>query len=104
MGRNLTIIKVNILDKEYQISCPEDEVDSLRESAAYLSTKMTEIRDSGNVLGLDRIAVISALNIASELVHEKEQAKALEIESFNSITELSKTIEEAIANNRQLDL
>ena len=57
-------VSVRLLDREYQVACPSDERSDLLDSAEYLDAKMREVRDSGKVVGLDRIAVISALNIA----------------------------------------
>ena len=69
-------VSVKILEKEYQISCKADERTALLDSAESLNKKMREIRDSGKVVGLDRIAVMAALNMAHELllVESKDQA------------------------------
>ena len=58
---------VNILGKEYKISCGHDERKELINSAQQLDQQMMEIRDSGKVIGNERIAVMAALNIAHEL-------------------------------------
>ena len=54
--------------KDYQVSCPADEVQALRDSAFYLDQKMREIKKSGSVLGLDRLAVMAALNITNDFL------------------------------------
>ena len=61
-------ITVSLLGKKFQVSCEEDEVAVLERSAKYLNEKMGEIRDSGRVVGLDRIAVMAALNIIGESI------------------------------------
>ena len=61
-------VTVRILEKEYFVSCPQDERADLLDSAEYLNKKMREIRDSGKVVGADRIAVMAALNMANELL------------------------------------
>jgi len=61
-------VKVLILDREYLVACPEDEKASLLKSAAFLNQRMQEIRDKGKVVGIDRIAVMTALNLAHELL------------------------------------
>jgi cell division protein ZapA len=53
-------VSVRLLDREYQVACPAEERSDLLDSAEYLDGKMREIRDSGKVVGLDRIAVIAA--------------------------------------------
>ena len=61
-----TQVNIKILEKEYQISCPASERAALLDSAEMLNRKMREIRDTGKVIGLDRIAVMAALNMANE--------------------------------------
>ena len=74
-------INISIFDKEYQVSCKPDEIQALRDSAYYLDSKMREIKASGSVLGLDRLAVMAALNIANEYLSSEQQKKALLSES-----------------------
>jgi len=64
---------VHILDKEYRIACTTEEEDNLHAAARYLDNKMREIRASGKVIGADRIAVMAALNMAHDLLEQKEQ-------------------------------
>ena len=70
-------IKVHILGKEYQIVCSEDEEHDLLTAARYLDGKMRKIRDTGRVIGTERIAVMAALNIAHELIQTQYQNKLL---------------------------
>jgi len=61
-------VKIHIMDKEYLVACPKEEQEALLASARYLNEKMTDIRESGKVVGIDRIAVMTALNLAHEIV------------------------------------
>lgn len=61
-------VSVRLLDEEYQVSCEEEEVDDLMASARDLDQRMRRIRESGKVFGVDRIAVMAALNIAHDNV------------------------------------
>jgi len=70
-------VKVTILDKEYLIACPDDEKAELMQSAAYLNRRMKEVRDSGKVVGGDRIAVMVALNITHEMLQSRDSGKDL---------------------------
>lgn len=63
----MTPVEILVLGKPYRIACTESERDDLLESARYLDQKMREVRDVGRVVGLDRIAVMAALNITHEL-------------------------------------
>ncbi|TVZ37520.1 cell division protein ZapA [Alteromonadaceae bacterium 2753L.S.0a.02] len=67
-------VTVNILDKDYQIACPPDERDALHFAAKELDARMRAIRSSGNVIGLERIAIMTALNLCYEL--QKAQGSA----------------------------
>jgi cell division protein ZapA len=70
-------ISIIILDKEYKVVCPVDEQTALLASAKYLNEKMREVRDSGSILGSERIAVITALNIANDYLNTSEAVKGI---------------------------
>ena len=78
MTQQLAQVSVRILDKEYQVACPAEERTDLLDSAEILNSKMREIRDSGRIVGLDRIAVMAALNMANDLIHAKARDQELE--------------------------
>jgi len=61
-------VTVRILDREYQIACREDEREDLLKAAEFVHERMREIRGRGSVIGTDRVAVMTALNIAHELL------------------------------------
>ena len=75
MSEAATPVTVRILDKEYQVACPPGEHAQLIDAAEYLTGQMREIRDNGRVVGLDRIAVMVALNLANELLQERGRAE-----------------------------
>lgn len=62
---------VKILDKEYQVACPREERQALVESAQLLDERMKAIRSTGAVIGLERIAVMAALNLSHELLQSR---------------------------------
>jgi cell division protein ZapA len=77
--RTITL-DVTILGRDFKIACKEGEREELTEAVALLDRRMRDIRDAGKVSGAERIAVMAALNIAHELLHERharsEQAGA----------------------------
>ncbi|MGD8590623.1 MAG: cell division protein ZapA, partial [Chromatiales bacterium] len=93
-----------ILDKEYRISCQPEERDALIESARYLDNKMREVRQTGRVIGTEKIAVMVALNIAHEFLelkkHKSDDTHALS----HRIKNLQEKIEIALNTSNQLDL
>ena len=64
-------LQINVMGREFRVACPEDEQKGLLEAVDYLNKKMNEIRDNGKVIGLERIAIMAALNIAHELLATK---------------------------------
>lgn len=64
-------ICVRILEKEFRVACPKNQELALRDAALYLDKHMQQIRQTGRVIGLERIAVMAALNIANELLNLK---------------------------------
>lgn len=67
MSSAMKSVDVSIMGREFRVACPEEEERALLESVAYLDKKMHEIRDAGKVVGIERIAIMAALNIAHEL-------------------------------------
>ena len=93
MSEEMQRVTVQLLDKEYQVACPEDERAALLESAELLNRKMKEIRDSGKVVGVDRIAVMAALN----LCHEMLQGKSSNMKADERLLGRIRTLNDALA-------
>lgn len=66
---------ISLLGRDYKVSCKEHESDALVESVSFLDQRMREIRGAGKVAGVERIAVMAALNIANDLLSERREAK-----------------------------
>ncbi len=98
------MVSVRILDKEYQVACPASERTDLLDSAEVLNAKMREIRDSGRIVGLDRIAVMAALNMANDLLHAQARDKALEGDISDRLKSISDRVESALGGTQPLNL
>jgi cell division protein ZapA (FtsZ GTPase activity inhibitor) len=61
-------VDVSIMGREFTVSCTDEEREGLLNAVSYLDKKMHDIRDSGKVVGLDRIAIMAALNLSHELL------------------------------------
>ena len=96
-------VSVRILEKEYQVSCPADERTDLLDAAELLNSKMREIRDSGKVVGLDRIAVMAALNMTNELLKTKAKEDSIESTLRPRLKVLNERVD-SVLNNQQLEL
>lgn len=97
-------INITILDKEYKIACPAGEQSALLASAEYLDNKMREVRDGGSIIGSERIAVITALNITHELLNSSQQSAKLENSLPPRLKNLENKISEALQKARQLEI
>ena len=100
----VTRVSVRLLDREYQVACPVEERSDLLDSAEYLDAKMREVRDSGKVVGLDRIAVISALNLANELIKLRRNGSSIDAELGTKLQKLRERVESALEKGQQLEL
>jgi len=102
--QDITTVSVRILDKEFQVSSPADEVDELTKSARILDERMNDIRNSGKVFGADRIAVMAGLNLSHELVRLQgdsgENSKIIGTRATELVDRISKTL----AAHKQLSL
>lgn len=93
---------VTIMDKEYRITCPASQQDALIQAANYLDQKMRTIRDSGKVVGADRIAVMAALNITHERLATDLENKSMENETkqqIQKVEHLTMQLESALAQH-----
>ncbi len=97
-------VSVRILDKEYQVACPANERTNLLDSAEILNTKMREIRDSGRIVGLDRIAVMAALNMANDLIQANARDQELEGGISDRLKNISDRVDNVLSGSQQLDL
>lgn len=104
MSQDQARVSVRIMEKEYVIACPYEERTALLDTAEFLNSRMREIRDSGKVVGLDRIAVMVALNLANELLRLKNQDARLESEASGRVRALRERVEGAIEKGQQLEL
>ena len=91
-----TTVKVKILDREFQVACPEDEVDELNASAEELDRRMRTTQTSANIVGLERIAVMTALNITHEYLGIKGKSQEVESLAGGKLVELTKRLAKVI--------
>ena len=97
-------INISILDKDYKVACPPGEQSALLESAKFLDSKMREVRDTGNIMGSERIAVITALNMANDLLQTSAVDKELGQELPPRLKDLESKISRVLEQARQLEI
>ena len=96
-------VTVHIMDKEYLVSCSEEEQHDLMRSADYLDRKMREIREKGKIIGSDRIAVIAALNISHELLTQDSNKEKIDSSISRRLKNLQEKIEDTLYESQQLE-
>lgn len=120
MSANASTFSVTILEKEYQVACPPDQQAELLLSARHLDEQMRAIRSTGKVIGLERIAVMAALNISHELLQTRNgvasgsakasgkanptAGKSAEVADPAGLSSLNAKLDEALHQLRQLEI
>ena len=95
-------LQVTIMGREFRVACPEEEQAGLLEAVDYLNRKMLEIRDSGKVIGLERIAIMAALNIAHEHLSIKVGGGFDMAELKRRMTNMETVIDQAMSEQAKL--
>jgi len=97
-------MSVQILDKHYQIKSPADCVQELQDAAVYVDKEMRKVRDSGRVVGVDRIAIITALNIAYKFLNSEQKENKYLGSMSDRISDMQKRISEILTIREQTEL
>jgi cell division protein ZapA len=99
-------LTISLLGREFRVACPEGEERQLLAAADYLNRKLKEVRDTGKVVGNERIAIMAALNIAHESMSNRANGAAAG-SSLDAVTirrriaSLQETLEAALAADQE---
>ena len=97
-------VSVRIMEKEFVVACPYEERAALLDAAEFLNARMREIKESGKVVGLDRIAVMAALNLAHEFLKTRDRESKLDSGAGHRVRALRERVEGALEKGQQLEL
>jgi cell division protein ZapA len=101
-ARERGALTVSLLGREFRVACPDGEEKQLLASADYLNRKLKEVRDTGKVVGNERIAIMAALNIAHEFMSKPASASAVDATAISRrITAMQETLEAALAADQE---
>jgi len=95
-------LQINIMGREFRVACAEDEQAGLLEAVEYLNQKMGEVRDRGKVIGLERIAIMAALNVAHEYLNTKAGGSFDIAEIRRRMTRMETALDQAVADQNEL--
>jgi cell division protein ZapA len=94
-------VDVNIMGREFKVACSDDEREGLITAVNYLDKKMRDIRDTGKVVGVERIAIMAALNLSHELLTTR--SGGFDIGDFKRrIVSMQEQIDEVVAEQNNL--
>ena len=99
MSKQAEAIAIEILDKQYTVSCPPGEKHDLLESARILTERLREVRGGGKVLGTERMAVMTALNV----IHEFTLLQKAQAEVDGTLQRLRSKISESASRREQAE-
>lgn len=104
MSEQSTSVQVKIMDKEYQVNCPASDQEALVKSARYLDENMRKIKGRGNIHGIEKIAVMAALNITHDMLRKNRLINETRQSTAKQVQGIETKIDTAIAHNRQLEI
>ncbi|MDQ3025919.1 MAG: cell division protein ZapA [Pseudomonadota bacterium] len=97
-------ITISLLGREFRVGCPEGEEKQLLASVDFLNRKLKEVRDTGKVVGNERIAIMAALNIAHEHMSNNGKAGAPSVDSTairRRILAMRETLDSALSADQE---
>lgn len=94
-------VAVRILDREFLIACAAEERPGLLAAARYLDEKLREMRTNARTSGLDRLAILAALNISHELLGERERSAREAARLADSMQAIDSKLERAVGGSLQ---
>jgi cell division protein ZapA len=95
-------LQISIMGREFRVACPEEEQKGLLEAVDYLNRKMLEIKEHGKVIGLERIAIMAALNITHEFLSTKVGGGFDIAEIKRKINAMETVLDQAISDQNEL--
>lgn len=95
-------LQIAIMGREFRVACAEHEEAGLLEAVDYLNQRMEEIRDAGKVVGLERIAIMAALNITHEMLSSRNRGGFDMGDAKRRMARMEKVIDHAIAEQANL--
>ena len=94
-------MQISIMGREFRVACAPEEQKSLQEAVDYLNRKMQDIKDQGKINGIDRIAIMAALNISHEFLTARVGGSDVS-EYKRRMNSMNSLVDEALATQEKL--
>jgi cell division protein ZapA len=104
MSDKIITTTIEILGKPYPIRCQESELQSLQKAAEFLNQQMLEVQESGKAINVERIAIITALNISYKYLQSDNQKTSLVNKVNQRIVYLQDKLDHALSQIMQAEL
>ncbi len=91
------------MGRDFSVACADEEREALTQAASYLDRSMHEVQKRGKVVGIERCAIIAALNITNELLLLRKQAGGKD-EIEQRVKALQDKIDTVMQEQQQLTL
>ncbi len=102
MSGPVKALDVSIMGREFRVACPEEDEPALLEAVEFLDKRMHEIRDAGKIIGVERIAIMAALNITHEYLTTRV-AGSFDVGEFRrKIKSMESQLDQAISEQDDL--
>ena len=96
-------LDVTIMGREFRIACPEEDESVLMQAVNMLDGKMQEIKDAGKIIGVDKIAIMAALNLTHELLSTRVSGGDVDLGEFKrKIAHMNEMIDTAMLEQNRL--
>ena len=94
-------VEINIVDRKLKIACPIGQETALLSAAQELSDRLTKSSASKAIGSPEQTLLMTALNLANDLLKTQQQLKIEQQGNQQKITLLQSTIEQAISHTKQ---
>lgn len=94
-------VTVRLLDRDYTIGVEPAGRQSLAQAGRLLDQRMREIRGSNRTAGMDRIAVLAALNLAHEMQQLRDGLAQQEAALQRTLEDLNRRLDQALDQDPQ---
>ena len=85
-------VKVQVMGKDFSVACAPDEKSTLLAATRFLDEQIELVQSQGKIVGNERIAIMVAINLASELLEARKTQSSSE-QINNELQMLSEKID-----------
>ena len=89
-------VEIDIVDRKLKIACPTGQETALLSAARELTSRLTNAKESKTVSTPEQTLLMTALNLANDLLKVQQQLKAEQNDNQKKIELLQSTIELAL--------